>query len=178
MAQSGEVPNPGMSTFKKGLLSAAGIAGIGLIGYLLNSGQEQSVPPQSLEHHLNENHEIGFNDMNVVKKLGQGAFGEVYEVIVNGKHVAVKKIILTNKRERSMAVKELQALFACNHKNIVGYQTYWLSPSRDAFFIQMELCQGGTLKKWLETNNLKQRNGTQFKIWRKSRWLALFITFI
>ena len=107
--------------------------------------------------------------MNCTKdvKIGKGAFGDVYDVTVGGNRVAVKKILLKNETVKEMAINEIEALCMCNHENIVRFQSYEYSPKEKSVFILMELCQGGTLEKWLATKNLKQRNGAQVQFWKQ-----------
>ncbi|XP_062224139.1 wee1-like protein kinase [Phragmites australis] len=100
-----------------------------------SSGFSPSIGGDSLSRYRTEFHEI--------EKIGHGNFSVVFKVLkrIDGCLYAVKRSIkqLHNDRERSQAVKEVQALAALGaHENIVRYFTSWFE--NEQLYIQMELC--------------------------------------
>ena len=88
------------------------------------------------------------------KCIGEGAFGEVYITKVAGDD---KTIYATKKLDRptidqSQAKKylenEIKILRYLNHPNIVKYKD--LKKSKNHYFVIMEFCNGGELKKALQ----------------------------
>uniref|UniRef100_A0A8C6WKJ6 Protein kinase domain-containing protein n=1 Tax=Neogobius melanostomus TaxID=47308 RepID=A0A8C6WKJ6_9GOBI len=69
--------------------------------------------------------------------LGDGGFGWVFK--------ARKKDL-----DKFFAIKEIKVLADLLHTNIVRYYN---SPNSQVLFIQMELCDGGTLRSWIYEKN-------------------------
>uniref|UniRef100_A0A8D0EX17 Eukaryotic translation initiation factor 2 alpha kinase 2 n=1 Tax=Strix occidentalis caurina TaxID=311401 RepID=A0A8D0EX17_STROC len=108
-----------------------------------------------------------------IEPIGEGGFGNVFKATgkLDERTYAVKRVRFT-KRE----VKELAAL---DHENIVRYYCSWKgcdcvthpdsSGKRNketvCLFIQMELCEQGTLENWIEKNrrDLKYHEMAQTK---------------
>ena len=107
-----------------------------------------------------------------IRKLGHGAFGEVYEVKCkkDGRHYALKRIPCDNEFERNEAVREWRMLCEIDHPNkITAYETFmnWATqPTKEGghtvkgrdsaeldisvrryVCIIMEYCPGGDLKR-------------------------------
>ncbi|KAM8945518.1 LOW QUALITY PROTEIN: interferon-induced, double-stranded RNA-activated protein kinase-like [Pelodytes ibericus] len=100
-----------------------------------------------------------------ISKLDSGAFGKVFKArkILDKKYYAVKKVSLKEKK----SVLEVQALAQLEHPNIVRYFHSWTAEDhfsdcsystsassetvsvQTCLFIQMELCEHGTLKTWI-----------------------------
>lgn len=107
------------------------------------------------------NHFISsFEDVKVVRWLGEGISAEVYEIrdLKSDTLFAVKKSkqALRNVRERDLLAQEiniLEKLTSSHHNfdNIVRYYQAW--QENDFFFLQMELCEGGTLQDFLTMRN-------------------------
>ncbi|KAL2083311.1 hypothetical protein ACEWY4_021084 [Coilia grayii] len=105
---------------------------------------------------------------DIVKKLGEGGYGDVYQVQhkIDDRLYALKIVEYDREAER-----EVKALATCDHPNIVRYITAWHETfnwstldkdsksqqsslkSQRCLFIQMEYCEGGTLFSWLEDRN-------------------------
>ncbi|XP_028830061.1 eukaryotic translation initiation factor 2-alpha kinase 3-like [Denticeps clupeoides] len=102
-----------------------------------------------------------------ISVLGHGAYGRVYKAWSNKdqKNFAVKIVGNSKKSER-----EVKALARLQHHNIVKYFCCWeednkyeqessessdssTSSSTNFLYIQMELCEGGTLRDWIEAKN-------------------------
>ncbi|XP_072533543.1 interferon-induced, double-stranded RNA-activated protein kinase isoform X2 [Salminus brasiliensis] len=106
-----------------------------------------------------------------ISTLGKGGFGRVFKAtnILDQKDYAVKIVKYTDKARR-----EVGALAKLEHANIVRYHTSWIeetayrvessdsystsnSSEGDFLYIQMELCEGDTLRAWIDTSlKLKQ----------------------
>ncbi|XP_063774057.1 interferon-induced, double-stranded RNA-activated protein kinase-like isoform X2 [Pseudophryne corroboree] len=103
--------------------------------------------------------------------LDEGAFGKVVKAqkILDDKYYAVKIVRLRDGKY----VQEVKALAHLEHKNIVRYYNAWkgqdcfadssqsgslsdFSGKETCLFIQMELCENGSLKKWIRKRNLSR----------------------
>ncbi|NXR79915.1 E2AK2 kinase, partial [Pycnonotus jocosus] len=99
-----------------------------------------------------------------LEPIGAGGFGNVFKATSKSdkKTYAIKRVELTDKVERE--AKELAGLI---HENIVRYHCSWKGYDHIKYpdssqnsvkevpclFIQMEFCEQGTLKKWIEKNS-------------------------
>ncbi|XP_053316626.1 interferon-induced, double-stranded RNA-activated protein kinase-like [Spea bombifrons] len=115
-----------------------------------------------------------FDDLTV---LGEGGFGTVFKARkkLDEKYYVVKKVMFCGKK----SVQEVKVLARLEHPNIVRYYHSWTgmdvssstnssssSASSDrapgckqeCLFIQMELCENGTLKSWIERREKIHRN--------------------
>uniref|UniRef100_I3JY10 non-specific serine/threonine protein kinase n=1 Tax=Oreochromis niloticus TaxID=8128 RepID=I3JY10_ORENI len=109
------------------------------------------------------------SDFNSIERLGKGGFGRVYRAknILLDQYRAVKIVHSTEK-----ALREVTALSELHHRNIVRYYSCWredcryeddMSTSTDSYYqsnsppqylyIEMELCDSKTLRKWIEEKN-------------------------
>uniref|UniRef100_A0A8D0KSE7 Eukaryotic translation initiation factor 2 alpha kinase 2 n=1 Tax=Strix occidentalis caurina TaxID=311401 RepID=A0A8D0KSE7_STROC len=111
-----------------------------------------------------------------IEPIGEGGFGNVFKATgkLDERTYAVKRVRFTKNVRRE--VKELAAL---DHENIVRYYCSWKGcdcvthpDSRQksdketvCLFIQMELCEQGTLENWIEKNrrDLKYHEMAQTK---------------
>ncbi|KAL7889597.1 hypothetical protein AOLI_G00018550 [Acnodon oligacanthus] len=109
-------------------------------------------------------------DFESISPIGTGGFGYVFKARkkLEKKYYAVKIVKRTSK-----SVREVEALADLSHPNIVRYYTSWTeettfrSESSDSFsisnsssgsaseylYIQMEFCEGETLRKWIGGRN-------------------------
>ena len=73
-------------------------------------------------------------NFEIIKKLGNGSFSEVYWVlrISDGLDYAMKKVKLEklSKKDRENALNEIRILASINHKNVISY--------KEAFFDEVE----------------------------------------
>ena len=85
----------------------------------------------------------------IVKRLGSGAMGLVYEVIDprTGGHVALKTIRSGNPRALALFKREFRSLARVTHPNLVSL--YELGREDGTFFFTMELIRGVTLLRYL-----------------------------
>ncbi|XP_025936973.1 interferon-induced, double-stranded RNA-activated protein kinase isoform X3 [Apteryx rowi] len=107
-------------------------------------------------------------DFKNIVPIGEGGFGNVFKATarIDGKTYAVKRVHLTKN-----VMREVRELAGLDHENIVRYYCSWKGkyyvtypdsrqrpPSKHkCLFIQMELCEQGTLENWIE-NNREKRN--------------------
>uniref|UniRef100_A0A8C6SYF3 Interferon-induced double-stranded RNA-activated protein kinase n=1 Tax=Neogobius melanostomus TaxID=47308 RepID=A0A8C6SYF3_9GOBI len=90
--------------------------------------------------------------------LGDGGFGWVFKARKKDldKFFAIKEI---KARDLKKSLHEAQVLADLLHTNIVRYYNSWLEntgyrwPNSQVLFIQMELCDGGTLRSWIYEKN-------------------------
>ncbi|XP_068089521.1 interferon-induced, double-stranded RNA-activated protein kinase-like [Hyperolius riggenbachi] len=113
-------------------------------------------------------------DFDNVEYLASGAFGKVMKARkkMEDKYYAVKQIV---KYRSSKYQEEVKALANLEHQNIVRYYTAWLAEDyvsiedssdsssrssdlskrviKNCIFIQMELCENGSLRSWIKKRN-------------------------
>ena len=69
-------------------------------------------------------------DFEIIKKLGDGSFAEVFKVkrLADQEEYAMKKVKLMKlaTKEKENALNEIRILASVDHKNVIGY--------KDAFF--------------------------------------------
>ncbi|ETK92432.1 WEE protein kinase [Phytophthora nicotianae P10297] len=101
-----------------------------------------------------------FESLQTIRWLGAGVSAEVFKVRdpKSGELFAVKKSKqeLRNDRERDLLAQEitiLEKLASSRHNfdNIVRYYQAW--QENGFFYLQMELCEGGTLQDFIMTRN-------------------------
>uniref|UniRef100_A0A8C6SZU6 Eukaryotic translation initiation factor 2-alpha kinase 2 n=1 Tax=Neogobius melanostomus TaxID=47308 RepID=A0A8C6SZU6_9GOBI len=109
-----------------------------------------------------------------IKSLGKGAFGSVFRARKQllEKDYAIKIISCKDKTRREVLV-----LANLDHPNIVRYFSCWLQDTgynsevkinTKFLFIEMELCEGGTLRRWIHKKNIapaensRQRQSLEF----------------
>ena len=93
--------------------------------------------------------EKGFNTLNdnyeILKRLGKGSFGNVYEVkqIKTGEYRAVKKISKLHLPDEIKYKKEIDILMKTDHPNIL--KLYGIYETTRSLYLVTEECKGGTL---------------------------------
>ncbi|CAI5703274.1 unnamed protein product [Peronospora effusa] len=101
-----------------------------------------------------------FEDLQTIRWLGAGVSAEVFKVRdpKTGDFFAIKKSKqeLRNKRERYLLTQEIVALEKLNASrhnfdHIVRYFQAWQEDG--FFFLQMEVCEGGTLQEFMSKRN-------------------------
>lgn len=108
-----------------------------------------------------------------IECLGNGSFGWVYKARnkVLNRFYAIKEIRCKDIRMREKSLQEVKVLSDLLHPNIVRYYTFWLEDTGykglpvnskvKYLYIEMELCDGGTLKDWIEEKNTKPLQDSQ-----------------
>uniref|UniRef100_A0A672L2K5 non-specific serine/threonine protein kinase n=1 Tax=Sinocyclocheilus grahami TaxID=75366 RepID=A0A672L2K5_SINGR len=96
-------------------------------------------------------------DFDSIYPIGKGGFGRVFKArrVLENTYYAVKIVKSTKKARR-----EVGALAKFNNANIVRYYTAWVEdtasgsdPGTKFLYIQMELCEGDTLRAWIDKRN-------------------------
>jgi len=89
------------------------------------------------------------SNLQLVEKLGEGSYGEVYKAqAVTGAILVVKVIDIELDNEDTFR-KEIEILRCCQHPNIVPY--YGSIYQKDSVWILMEYCQLGSLRDVMDT---------------------------
>ena len=111
-------------------------------------------PRQSLQirkaNNLNQNSKsfnFNINDFKIIKKIGQGSFGQIFQIEDKHKNnFAMKKIILTSENDIKKIENEYQILMDLNNQKeflnlvkIYGYSSKQLDPTTYVIYVLMEL---------------------------------------
>ena len=97
---------------------------------------------------------IKLSDLRLKKKLGKGAFGEVFESTIAGSKTiyATKKLdksrYMKNPKSYKYLLNEINILKIINHENIV--KLYWDLEDRKFRYLVTEYCNGGDLESCLD----------------------------
>jgi calcium-dependent protein kinase len=97
---------------------------------------------------------IKLSDLRLKKKLGKGAFGEVFESTIAGSKIiyATKKLdksrYMKNPKSYKYLLNEINILKNINHENIV--KLYWDLEDRKFRYLVTEYCNGGDLESCLD----------------------------
>ena len=115
---------------------------------------------------------ISMSDLEGDKKIGSGAFSTVYQMTWNRQlgpiQVAAKKL---NKPDDD---RELKALSRLEHPNII--KLLGVVDERLDFFLILELCEGGSLRSYLDDHTDSHLPTDQFFDWAKQ--IALPIQYL
>jgi len=104
---------------------------------------------------------INLNKYNMVKELGRGAFGAVYEGV--DKETGVKKAVkvMHNMSDQTIrdTIQEVNMLKNIStspqcHPGIVCYEGFYYDPTKNQYVLIMQLIEGTDLEKFLQTNTL------------------------
>jgi len=122
-------------------------------------------------------------DYRILEELGRKTYGITYKAIRNAdnKTVAIKEIDIDTYKSLGLnivsIIEEIDTLTALNNSNFVvkyyGSFTGMLN-GKNIYFIVMELIEGQTLTKYLETN----KNLQPFKLWNIYLQLILGLKYI
>ena len=94
-------------------------------------------------------------EYKIVKELGKGGSGKVFQVQKDNKYYALKEIKVTSKLKDKIEEiqKEAKILSQFNSKYIVKYYNSYLYKNK--FYILMEYCSGLNLKEYINKNKNK-----------------------
>ncbi|KAJ2336597.1 Protein kinase [Coemansia sp. RSA 2681] len=92
-----------------------------------------------------------------VKKIGQGASGNVYmaKSIRTGELVAIKQMDLAKQPRKELLVNEILVMKESSHPNIVNYIESFLLNSSDLWVV-MEYMEGGALTDVIDNNKMSE----------------------
>lgn len=89
------------------------------------------------------------NDFRIEKKLGDGAFSQVYSVtrISDKTLYALKKVKMgkLSEKEKQNALNEIRILASIQHPNVIGYKEAFFCQKDGCLCIIMEMADGGDL---------------------------------
>jgi eukaryotic-like serine/threonine-protein kinase len=109
--------------------------------------------------HISEHADKGdlFGNYRLVKAIGEGGMGKVYEAVheFTGRIVALKIVNDSEGKESTNSIRflqEIRALAKLNHPHIT--QLYDAGRIRKTFFFAMEMVEGGSLKAFVDSRKL------------------------
>ncbi len=87
----------------------------------------------------------------VIRRLGHGAFGDVYLAHdpLPDRHVAIKRVRESNSQNLASFIHEMRSLDQLHHHNIVRFLAYFIE--NESLFIVMDYCPGGSLSSHIVT---------------------------
>ena len=104
------------------------------------------------------------NDFRIEKKLGDGAFSQVYSVtrISDKTKYALKKVKMgkLSEKEKQNALNEIRILASIQHPNVIGYKEAFFCQKDGCLCIIMEIADGGDLLQDIEK---RKRTGQKYK---------------
>ena len=98
-------------------------------------------------------------DLDLETEIGCGGFGSVFKATWNHQNVAAKR--LSKKRGKL----EMEIMSILNHPNIV--KLFGVVDENHEFFLVMELCDGGSLRDYLDQLKGEKLSTEQFFDWAK-----------
>lgn len=106
---------------------------------------------------------MSLSDFQIVKKCGEGAFSEVYQVKrkSDGQTYALKKVKMMklSGKEKENALNEVRILASFSHPNIVAYKEAFIDTPTSTLCIVMEFCSGGDILSKIKEH---ERRGSTF----------------
>jgi len=116
-------------------------------GSSLMSGQEVAVE-REISQHLLSQHLLSSGDVKLIRRVGAGSFGEVYEGVVLGERVAIKTMLNVTMGSAQLFRAEILLNANLRHLNVVGFVgACW---GRDLVALVLEWCPRGSLDGFLE----------------------------
>lgn len=108
--------------------------------------------PQGINANLKYSRKNPQHDLELLKKIGSGTYGEVYHAryIETGAETAVKIVKIDQGDDWEVIQQEVIILQECKHPNIVAYMGSYLSKER--LWITMEFCSGGSVQDLYRVN--------------------------
>ena len=125
---------------------------------------EEEYHKKSSKNNSINKHQLNINDYNILKQIGQGSFGKIFEVEDKYKnHFALKKLIVNSKKEVEIIQKEYDILFSLNIPDLIviyGIENRKLDKTTYVVYILMELAicdwEKEIVKRNIEKNYYKE----------------------
>lgn len=112
---------------------------------------------------------MSLNDFDVLERLGEGAFSQVYRVRrkSDGQCYALKKVKLVGlkDKEKAMAVNEVRILASVQHPNVIAYKQAFLDQSSNTLCLVMEQAEGGDLLGLINRNKRRGASMPETQAW-------------
>jgi len=109
------------------------------------------------------------HDFTIQKKLGSGAFSDVFKVQrkSDGKEYALKKVKMSklSAKEKDNAINEVRILASVSHPNIAGYKEAFMEESTSTLCIVMEFADGGDLQSKINERKRTNSHMKETEIW-------------
>ena len=105
-----------------------------------------------LEDNIPAHFKIDWRNLQFIKRLGAGSFGDCFQGKSGKRYVAIKRmrVSLTDKKGFRAFCKEVVTLSNLDHMNIVKLVGYALEP---CLLIVMDYVSGGTLSEFIQEQN-------------------------
>uniref|UniRef100_A0A0K0F5E2 Tyrosine-protein kinase n=1 Tax=Strongyloides venezuelensis TaxID=75913 RepID=A0A0K0F5E2_STRVS len=109
-----------------------------------------------------QSHYLNAENIEVKQKIGEGAFGEVYEAVMRRIDGSFIKVACKNlkgfatKADRDEFMKEFRFMNQFEHENIV--KIYGVTLHSTPILMVLEMCYGGSLKSYLKRNPLPYKH--------------------
>ena len=89
---------------------------------------------------------IYVRDYKLIRKIGSGGFGYVFEVEHNlsGEHFAIKRLHSEDEKEQENILREVKALAPLNQPNVISYKNSFLF--KNHVYLVMEYCPNGSMQ--------------------------------
>ncbi|KAA6365074.1 MAG: putative NEK protein kinase [Streblomastix strix] len=89
------------------------------------------------------------SDFNVIRALGRGSFGVTFLIneVSSGKELVCKRMTLVDENDRRMALDEAEMLRSNQNEFLVQFIGSF--EEKDEFFLLMEYCDKGDLRKYM-----------------------------
>jgi NIMA (never in mitosis gene a)-related kinase len=108
-------------------------------------------------------------DFQVLTKIGDGAYSEVYKVrrISDMGVYALKKVKMgkLSSKEKENALNEVRILASIQHPNVVAYKEAFFEDSTSCLCLVMEFADDGDLYELITNSQKKGNLVDEYKIW-------------
>lgn len=91
-------------------------------------------------------------EYNIIKKLSQGTYGDIWLVKDQNQYKVIKRIFLKNTKKNRI-INEINAGIILNHSNIIKVYDYW--EDVQFFYIVIDYIHGYDLFTCLKQNKIK-----------------------
>lgn len=109
------------------------------------------------------------SNFNILKKLGEGSFSEVFRVIRKSDNAeyAMKKVKMgkLSAKEKENALNEIRILASINHPNVIGFKEGFFEEGTGCLCIVMEHADAGDMLQKINTHKKNNTNFTEKQLW-------------